>query len=1464
MELNAAVPLAYDPATGLNLEYDAGKLQVVNGQLTLLTQLSTIGEVATNDVKFPAPYDTLAVTQAGQLGVSESFKESLAQNSFTVEAPLALAPDSNPSKLEHLAIELGKGLEVDSEGKLITNVSDAIKTLGALTDGGLASIGADEALSYGFSLLGDLTDSIPDEQVTIIRLKTGGEFTQKAGKLQLSSPGNQRVPYFGVFDGLSSNASFTFDETNDRLSVGHVEMTTTFNPASNEAPTQAYVAQYIQSGAGIDVAPEENNRRALNIRTDALLAVDGNNNIGVSPSAIVDGKTTRVVDGKISNGITFQPTFGLALENQNMAKLKPSVSGAITFTNENTIGECLTASNGVKRTDNDLSLDLEGSEYITVTGNKISTTLKEYEAGDNISIANGVISATVPEQETYTAGPGLTKVGNEFVNSLSITSGLGIIVAGSAETGYIISSESLKSTRTDDDDEETTTDDSTEQIYEATNSNPEVIEAAGVISSLVPLALTPLAGIGAIGAAPAALAGGLYGLLGGLAAVAGAASLFGTVFGYQKERRTKKNPDGSVQTDVNGNPVFDLDPNGNYQFNPPDGTNIAIVDDKTTRKSRLLFDSITLPTYNEQAMNYGMAWQFETDISRPWTVNTNAQGSYVLTSAYTPDQVALQSRLTTLESNSPITVSGGDLLKTGNAISLNPYQTTPVTINDLSFNLRRIVPYNISFADASPSTTTVSGAWGAGTYVCTQSVGGPNVGYKSWKSYFPEQQRTYLWLVGGYGSGVYLGSTKTTLPDASTISGEWAQIQLLVATVVSSFRFRYRNTGLGAPTSVCVLGSNDGTSWSTVVPISLLTWTSNNDQKWLSATNGTAFLYLRTIILATTNTGYANSEVFLEYFAPWTGLSLATSLSVSSNIVASTATFSGTLSAVSIPTSGEHLINKTFGNGTYSTISSLATTNTNVTNLTTRVSSAETTIGNIPSTYATVTSLGTTNTNVSSLTSRVSSAETTIGNVPSTYASISSLATTNTNVTNLNMRVSSAEITIGNVPSTYATISNLNTTNSNATALTSRVSSAESSITGLPATIYTNLKTDLLSSSGIVLTPNDTAKTVAISYDSSVISSQTYSDGTFATIGNLNTTNSNAIALTTRVSSAESSITSLPTIIYNNLKTDVLGSSGLLFTPNDAAKTLTLSYNSSVLSSRAYRDSTFATISNLSTTTGNVTSLTTRMSNAESSINALPTAIYNNLKADVFGSTGVLVSSNDAAKTLTISYDSTILVIKAYVDSKTSAGLSFTSPLSLTGSTVSLDSMQITSIGTLGSLTTSGSSTIGTKATIGQSYAQQIATTGSTYFSAVTTPWLNSTLNLVTAVNNSGTTADTPYPILNMIKPGQYNNSFDTTATFYLNRYSTTGTAANTKLLLGLANTAMVSGADPNTVVSRWRADGGVLVNSTADYFTTSSSSALYVAGGIRTGKLLFINLSANIASAPSYVASNLLDGGVL
>ncbi|KAJ3131133.1 hypothetical protein HDU90_008941 [Geranomyces variabilis] len=240
-----------------------------------------------------------------------------------------------------------------------------------------------------------------------------------------------------------------------------------------------------------------------------------------------------------------------------MVKLKPTVSGAITFTNENTIGESLTASSGIKRINNDFSLNLTSTNSGILVDNEAGSLTLDLTAGENITITNNKIAATIPEQQKYTAGPGLSMIGNEFINSLNITAGLGIIVAGSAETGYIISSESLKTEKNDDEDENTP--DDTDETLKDVNP-PETVETTSMIPVIFPPPLIAFPIVPVPPLIPAPIIMPLPTLLGGLAAAGG---LFGTVFGYQRER--EKNSDGS----------YTLDSGGNYTWT--DGSNVAIV-----------------------------------------------------------------------------------------------------------------------------------------------------------------------------------------------------------------------------------------------------------------------------------------------------------------------------------------------------------------------------------------------------------------------------------------------------------------------------------------------------------------------------------------------------------------------------------------------------------------------------------------------------------------------------------------------------------------------------------------------------------------------------------------------------------------------------------------------------------------------------------------------------------------------
>ncbi|KAJ3164272.1 hypothetical protein HDU87_003879, partial [Geranomyces variabilis] len=223
--------------------------------------------------------------------------------------------------------------------------------------------------------------------------------------------------------------------------------------------------------------------------------------------------------------------------------------GALEMVGLDTITENLTASNGVKRVENDFSLDLQAGENITVTGN--------------------TISATIPEQHVYTGGTGIEVVDTTINNTMEIVAGLGILVTA-IPGGYEISSESLKTERKDNEDD-TTPDNANDTLTDV--QPPETVETTSTIPDIFPPPLVGFPIIPVPPVVPAAIVMPLPTLLGGLSA---ASSLFGSVFGYQRER--EKNSDGS----------YTLDSGGNYTWT--DGSNTAIVSDKTSRLTRLLMD----------------------------------------------------------------------------------------------------------------------------------------------------------------------------------------------------------------------------------------------------------------------------------------------------------------------------------------------------------------------------------------------------------------------------------------------------------------------------------------------------------------------------------------------------------------------------------------------------------------------------------------------------------------------------------------------------------------------------------------------------------------------------------------------------------------------------------------------------------------------------------------------------------
>ncbi|KAI8903430.1 hypothetical protein DFJ77DRAFT_444267 [Powellomyces hirtus] len=903
-------PLARD-ANGIKLVLDES-LKVQHGMLGLDYCDPLFID---SESKLTLDHDpTLQVNAEGQLSVVRE----------TLTEPIARGEDGS------ITFNYGRGLKLE-DGELVSNTEDVLKPLGALHNGGIFDMGMDELTELGYDTLADLTDEVPDTDISLIRLRTSDDFTQKntlasfGGKaLAIKSKGNNKIPFYGVFDGFNVSSRLEYNDTLSELSVPHVELSQNFNPNSNEAVTQSYVAQYIQSGSAIDVAPETNNRRLLNVRTDATLQVDANNNLCVNVSPLVNGSSVKIDgNGKISGGYIFQSANGIRLREgtNNDVQLALNVEGALEKVGLNTIKENMTFETGLKRTGNSVALDLQGSEHIQVQGNTVSTTLKPYTAGSNVTISGQTISVNIPEETPYSGG------GWYFT-------GMGITVTGSAAFGYIISSQNLKTQDDDDDEKKTDNEDDTLK-----NENNEVVQSTSPTSLIFPLPLIPFPPIPPIPLVP------IFPIIGVLPSLLGFLGGFAVIFGYQRERKKKKNPDGTDQVDENGNPIYDLDDDGNYIWS--EGSNVVIHSDKDTRRTTLMFDSWPEDVRVGRwcyGMNLEKTWEFEEKISRPWTIETVSSlvqpldtrlliaessvanhGGRLYGAEIALD--AVEAKVSILESNSPITVGKG-LVKTGNVLSINSYQSETISaIGDVVFGMQRWVPSTVFFTDSEPSTTTVAGeAWGNGT----DNVNRSHKAFANW------------------GSSLYFTNLYTGAGAAGvSYKGEWIQIQLPAAKSISATRLRYRDGGniLGMPQTFCILGSSDGVTWNLLYHQSTpVGWSdSNRDPKWFPSTNTTAYSYIRLVCL-TNGGGYAYCGVRLELFTPLDSVTINKPLFIGNGLAGSNATFSQTITASAAPTIGAHLVNRTFTDATYATITALGGTNTNLTSLTTRVTTAENTL----------------------------------------------------------------------------------------------------------------------------------------------------------------------------------------------------------------------------------------------------------------------------------------------------------------------------------------------------------------------------------------------------------------------------------------------------------------------------------------------------------------------------------------
>lgn len=434
--LQTSSPIGTDQ-NGLTLFHDEtmvvdeqGKLSVQFPQeITFEAPLSK--NVHTVSVNYNPTY--LTVNNNGQLEVVKEGIQDAVDESIVVDAPLRKRDEDR-----HIVLEVGKGLDVNDDGQLQTNLNNILKPLGALHSNGLLDIG-DDFLEYGYEAIDEIFGDGEDTEVKLLRLKTSDDFTQKGSLfgskvLAIRNKGANRIPYYAtISDEFDTRDSFRYNETLNELNVGHVSLTPNSNPSSNEAVTQDYLQYYLTEGSGIEIASQINNKRAVSVKYDATLATNQNGDLGVNVTPLVNGSSIRVVDGKIASGLIFQPANGVKLREgtNNDVVLALKTQGALEMVDNATIKDSITASKGLERIENDISLNLTSKNSQILVDNETGSIEGnvQVKADSGLVLNENVLDlnkSAIIDNDTLTVNNGkITGTNYHFGNGFEVDTQIG-------------------------------------------------------------------------------------------------------------------------------------------------------------------------------------------------------------------------------------------------------------------------------------------------------------------------------------------------------------------------------------------------------------------------------------------------------------------------------------------------------------------------------------------------------------------------------------------------------------------------------------------------------------------------------------------------------------------------------------------------------------------------------------------------------------------------------------------------------------------------------------------------------------------------------------------------------------------------------------------------------------------------------------------------------------------------------
>ena len=157
-----------------------------------------------------------------------------------------------------------------------------------------------------------------------------------------------------------------------------------------------------------------------------------------------------------------------------------------------------------------------------------------------------------------------------------------------------------------------------------------------------------------------------------------------------------------------------------------------------------------------------------------------------------------------------------------------------------------------------------------GAYVLSNSANLVNAGLFYWWKAFDNNSSTFTHTLEIYNSatGVYTGTTTTTIQGVGMVSGEWQQIQIPYSLQVSSYIITIRSTNPERfPGTWYLVGSNNGADWFPIDYNVGITYTTDTVTFTPNQSNTNYYSYFRFVWIIVGGTPYTTARTSLNLVA---------------------------------------------------------------------------------------------------------------------------------------------------------------------------------------------------------------------------------------------------------------------------------------------------------------------------------------------------------------------------------------------------------------------------------------------------------------------------------------------------------------------------------------------------------------------------------------------------------------------